>query len=233
MLSKRGLESFQLDVDYTSSIRNAMKEIQKRTKRLDALFNNAGYSQVGAVEDIPRDAMRAQFETNVFGALELANAVIPLMRKQKSGRIIWNSSILGLVAMPMRGIYNASKFAMEGLVDTLRLELEGSGIQVSLIEPGPVRSKVRKNALPIFRRTIDKKNSVYQQTYRELEEKLKEEGPVAPFTLGPEAVLKKLIHALESPNPKARYYVTFPTYLFGFLRKVLPIRVLDFLLKRV
>uniref|UniRef100_A0A4W5LCQ8 Uncharacterized protein n=1 Tax=Hucho hucho TaxID=62062 RepID=A0A4W5LCQ8_9TELE len=147
-LQAQGLEALQLDVDDSDSIVQAVAEVLLRTGgTLDALFNNAGYGQPGAAEDVPRAAMRAQFETNVFGAWELMNAVIPVMRRQGHGRILFNSSVLGFAAMKYRGAYNASKYAMEGLCDTLRLELAGSGIAVSLIEPGPIESRFRANAL--------------------------------------------------------------------------------------
>ncbi|MGE8357452.1 MAG: SDR family NAD(P)-dependent oxidoreductase, partial [Microvirgula sp.] len=141
-------DALLLDVDSSDSIRAAVSHIERETGgRLDALFNNAGFGQPGAVEDVPRAALRAQFETNLFGAWELTAAVLPLMRRQGQGRILFNSSVLGFAAMRWRGAYNASKFAMEGLADTLRLELDGSGIEVSLIEPGPIVSRFRPNAL--------------------------------------------------------------------------------------
>ena len=229
-----GIESLQLDLDDTISIQNAIKEIKSKTNgTLYALFNNGAYGQPGAVEDLRRDTIRAQFETNVFGTLELTNRIIPMMRKQGHGRIIQNSSVLGFVAMKYRGAYNASKYALEGLTDTMRLELAGTNIHCSLIEPGPITSSFRKNAYKAFKENINTEKSIHNDLYQALEEKLLTEGPVVPFTLPPEAVLKKVIHALESPHPKARYYVTFPTYLFGYLKRILPDRVLDRILGKV
>ena len=233
-LSAAGFESLQLDLADSTSIRAAVDDILGRTGgTLDALFNNGAYGQPGAVEDLSREVLRAQFETNLFGWHELTNRVIPVMRRQGHGRIIQNSSVLGFVALRFRGAYNASKFALEGLTDTLRLELTGSGIHVSLIEPGPIASRFRENAFRAYQHNINPDNSVHRETYKRMEARLTKQGPAVPFTLPPEAVLKKVIHALESRRPRARYYVTFPTYLFGFLKRVLSTRMLDRVLNKV
>lgn len=227
-LNNEGLESLQLDLDDSASIRTAVSEILARTDgELYALFNNGAYGIPGAVEDLSRDTLRTQFETNVFGWQELTNLVLPVMRRQGYGRIIQNSSVLGFVAMPFRGAYNASKFAIEGLSDTLRLELTGTGIHISLIEPGPIISQFRANGVRLLEQHIDIENSIHRDKYRRVLERLKQPGPVAPFTLPPEAVLEKVIHALESRQPKARYHVTVPTYLFAFLKRFLPDRLMD------
>lgn len=234
-LMELGLESIQLDLDDSGSIKRAVTEVLARTGgTLDALFNNGAYGQPGAVEDLSREVLRAQLETNLLGWLELTNRIIPVMRRQGSGRIIMNSSVLGLVAMKYRGAYNCSKFALEGLTDTLRLELVGSGIHVSLIEPGPIESAFRKNAFAAFTRNVDVSASAHRNTYEAVVKRLSnnEPGREPPFTLSPEAVLKPLVHALESRKPKARYPVTFPTHLLGFLRRVLPGVLLDRLLIR-
>ena len=201
--------------------------------KIDALFNNGAFGQPGAVEDLTREVLRFQFETNLFGTHELTNLILPLMRKQGQGRIIYNSSILGLVAMTYRGAYNASKFALEGLADTLRLELHGTNIHISLIEPGPILSDFRKNAFALYQKNIDPAHSYHKQTYKVMEARLQKEGAAAPFTLPAEAVAKKVIHALEASRPNLRYYVTFPTYLFGFLKRILPVSWLDALLRKV
>ena len=233
-LSAAGFESLQLDLADPASIRLAVDDILARTDgTLDALFNNGAYGQPGAVEDLSREVLRAQFETNLFGWHELTNRVLPVMRRQGHGRIIQNSSVLGFVALRFRGAYNASKFALEGLTDTLRLELTGTGIHVSLIEPGPITSRFRENAFKAYQRNINPDSSVHRDKYRRMEERLTKQGPAVPFTLPPEAVLKKVIHALESRRPRARYYVTFPTYLFGFLKRVLSARLLDRVLNKV
>lgn len=228
VLNNEGLESLQLDLDDSESIRAAVAEILQRTGgELYALFNNGAYGIPGAVEDLSRDTLRTQFETNVFGWQELTNLVLPVMRRQGYGRIIQNSSVLGFVAMPFRGAYNASKFAIEGLSDTLRLELADTDIHISLIEPGPIVSQFRANGVKLLEKHIDIENSIHRDKYRRVLERLKQPGPVAPFTLPPEAVLDKVIHALEARRPKPRYYITFPTYLFGYLKRFLPARWLD------
>lgn len=233
MLLAEGLESFQLDLNDSSSIRHAVEETLRRSDgKLYALFNNGGYGQPGAVEDLSREALRAQFETNLFGWVELTNLILPAMRRQGYGRIIQNSSVLGFAAMPFRGAYNASKYAVEGWSDTLRLELRGSGIFVCLIEPGPILTQFRANAMKAFERYIDVERSVHREKYLAILNRLNKPGPAVPFTLPPEAVLKKVIHALEADTPRARYYVTLPTHLFGFLKRILPVSMLDKILAK-
>lgn len=232
-LRAEGLECLQLDLDDPASIEAAVDQVLNATGgSLYALFNNGAYGQPGAVEDLTREVLRAQLETNLLGWHDLTRRLLPVMRRQGTGRIIQNSSVLGLVVMPYRGAYNCSKFALEGLTDTLRLELRGSGVHVSLIEPGPIKSHFRANALRMWQRNIDPENSFHREQYRAMLRRLEKKGPAAPFTLPPEAVLDKVIHALESPRPKPRYYVTFPTYLFGILRRILSTRALDSILGR-
>lgn len=233
-LQREGLQSLLLDLDDSDSIKNCVAEILQQTDgRIDVLFNNGAYGQPGAIEDLTRDNLRAQLETNLLGTLELTNLIIPVMRKQGHGRIIQNSSVLGFVSLPYRGAYNTSKYALEGLTDTLRLELEGSGIHVSLIEPGPVESQFRQNALAAFKKNINPEKSVHREIYNRLEKRLAREGRVAPFTLPATAVLDKVIHAIESRKPRVRYYVTFPTYLFAALKRILGHRALDRVLLRI
>ncbi len=232
-LQDEGLESLKLDLDDSKSIKDAVDEVLKRCNgKLYALFNNGAYGQPGAVEDLSRATLLAQFETNIFGTQELTNLLIPTFRACGEGRIIQNSSVLGFVSMKHRGAYNASKYALEGLSDTMRLELIDKNIFVSLIEPGPIRSDFRKNALEKFLQNIDIENSPNKKKYEDKLESLKSEKDV-PFTLGPEAVLKALVHALESKRPKARYRVTFPTKLFWFLKRVLSTRAIDFIARKV
>jgi short-subunit dehydrogenase len=197
------------------------------------LFNNGAFGQPGAVEDLTRDVLRFQFETNLFGTHELTNLIIPLMRQQGHGRIIYNSSILGLVAMRYRGAYNASKFALEGLADTLRLELHGTSIHISLIEPGPILSDFRTNSYALYKQNIVPENSFHKSAYEAMEARLQKEGAAVMFTLPAKAVANKVIHALEANRPKIRYYVTFPTYLFSILKRFLPASCLDFLVRKV
>lgn len=233
-LQAEGLESLVLDLDSSESIDEGFARVMTLTEgRLDAVFNNGAYGQPGAVEDLSREALRAQFETNLFGWVELTNKVLKVMRQQGEGRIIMNSSVLGLVAMKYRGAYNASKFALEGITDTYRQELHGSGIHISLIEPGPITSAFRQNSLSAFRRNIDYRHSAHAEVYSGVLKRLEageEDG--SAFTLPPEAVYKALQAALEKRRPKARYYVTVPTYLLGYLRRLLPATWLDAVLRR-
>ena len=231
-LKKEGLNAFRLDLCDSQSLHVALAWMLSQTSgRIDVLFNNAAYGQPGAVEDLRREVLREQFETNVFGTLELSNLVLPYMRAQKSGRIVFNSSILGFAAMSYRGAYNASKFAIEGFADTMRLELKGSGVEVVLIEPGPIRSAFRKNALAKFLRNIDQERSAHKDVYAKTLERLQKTGD-APFTLGAEAVLKVLVCAVESKYPKARYGVTFPTKLFALLKRILPTCMMDVIARK-
>jgi NAD(P)-dependent dehydrogenase (short-subunit alcohol dehydrogenase family) len=229
-LAALGLESLTLDLTSSESIRQALDEILTRTQgRLYALINNGAYGQPGAVEDLSRDALRRQFETNLFGTQELTNRVLPAMRAQNDGRIIQISSILGIIALAYRGAYTASKYALEALSDTLRLELRGTNIHVTLIEPGPITSRFRDNAYQAFLANIDREHSAHSDYYRHVEQRLGGNKPL-PFTLPPEAVLDKALHALEARRPRVRYAVTFPTHLFAVLRRLLPARALDRLL---
>ncbi|MDP3875496.1 MAG: SDR family oxidoreductase [Methylobacter sp.] len=233
-LQQQGFTAIELDLADSDSIGQAVAlAVELTNGKIDALFNNGAFGQPGAVEDLSRDLLRFQFETNVFGTHELTNLIIPLMRKQGHGRIIYNSSVLGLVAMKYRGAYNASKFALEGLADTLRLELYGTNIHISLIEPGPILSDFRKNSFALYQKNIDPTHSHHKQAYQAMETRLQTEGAAVPFTLPAEAVTEKVIHALEAKRPKLRYYVTFPTYLFAYLKRILPISWLDALLGKV
>lgn len=232
-LQGEGLECLRLDLDDPESIRSAVDTLLAQTGgRLDALFNNGGFGQVGAVEDLTRDALRQQFETNLFGWVELTNRVIPVMRRQGRGRIVMNSSVLGYAPFPYRGAYVAAKFALEGLTDTLRQELAGSGIQVSLVEPGPILSRFRENCRAPFLRHIDWQHSVHRASYEAQMRRLDTPGPAAPFTLPPQAVLDKVVHALESRRPRPRYPVTVPAVVFWWLKRLLPIRLMDQVLAR-
>ncbi|MDD5320883.1 MAG: SDR family oxidoreductase [Methylococcales bacterium] len=233
-LALAGFAAIQLDLADSVSIQQAVEQALEITDgKIDALFNNAAFGQPGAVEDLSRDLLRFQFETNFFGTHELTNLLIPIMRKQGHGRIIYNSSVLGLVAMRYRGAYNASKFALEGLADTLRLELYRTNIHISLIEPGPILSNFRKNSYMLYKQNIDPTNSFHKEAYKAMEARLQKEGAAVAFTLPSTAVAAKVIHALEAKRPKIRYYVTVPTYLFAFLKRILPLSWLDTLLRKV
>jgi len=226
-LAAAGFDSVRLDLDSSESIHAAVQTVLESAQgKIYALINNGAFGQPGAVEDLSRAALRAQFETNVFGTQELTNRVIPAMRAQGEGRIINISSLLGIVCLAYRGAYNASKFALEALSDTLRLELRGTDIFVSLVEPGPIESRFRANAYEAFKRNVDREHSAFREYYARIEKRLGGVKPM-PFTLPPEAVLEKVIRALEARRPNARYAVTFPTHLFAVLRRLLPTRALD------
>ncbi|MDR5906982.1 SDR family oxidoreductase [Franzmannia qiaohouensis] len=232
-LEEEGFEALPLDLADSTSIEAAVAAVEARTAgQLTALFNNGAYGQPGAVEDLTRAVLREQLETNLLGTHELTARVLPMMRAQGYGRIVHNSSVLGFAALPYRGAYVCSKFALEGLTDTLRQELSGSGIHISLIQPGPIASRFRENAYQAFKANIDTTHSAHADTYRKVEARLASQEGKAPFTLGPEAVIDKLIHALESRRPRPRYAVTVPTHLFAALKRVLSTRGMDRVLLR-
>lgn len=223
-----GLEVVLMDMNKQDSIKTAFDEVLAKTGgQLDVLINNAGYGQAGALEDLPYEALREQFETNVFGLMSLTRLAIPVMRQQKQGRIINISSLLGFVSMPFRGAYNASKYAVEGLSDTLRLELKPSGIAVITIEPGPIESRFRDNVLDYSLQKIDREHSHFKAQYEQMLGRFRQSKSESIFTLKPDAVIKKLIHAIEAPKPRAKYPVTFPAHLFCWLKRLLSVKMLD------
>lgn len=230
-LQQEGYRAIQIDLADSDSIKKGLEHaLSLSGGRIDALFNNGAFGLPGAVEDLSRDAMRHQFETNVFGTQELTNRIVPIMRQQGHGKIIYNSSILGFAAMQYRGAYNASKFAIEGFADTLRIEVAKDNIQISLIEPGPILSEFRKNAFVQFKHWITPATSAHHAQYQAMIDRLETVGPSAPFTLGPDAVYKALLHALQSKQAKSRYRVTVPTKVFAVLKRLLPTSLLDKLL---
>lgn len=228
-LKAAGLEHVvQLDLSDATSIERGLHEALHITGgELFALFNNGAYGQPGAVEDLPVAVLRQQFEVNVFGTHDLTTRVVKVMLQQGYGRIIQNSSVLGMVAAPFRGAYNASKFALEGLTDTLRMELLETPIKVSLIEPGPITSRFRANALKALQDNIALQSSRHAQAYQAAIARMSKVGPASKGTLPAKAVVKKLQHALEADAPKCRYYVTWPTYAAVVMKRVLPTRWLD------
>lgn len=230
-LMAEGFDSPQLDYDDPDSIGAALDHVLGNTGgTLDALFNNGAYAIPGAVEDLPREALRAIFETNLFGQFDLINRVLPVMRRQGHGRVVNNSSVLGFAAMPWRGAYNATKFAMEGLTDTLRLEMSDTPVHICLIEPGPIRTAFRRNAQKQFARWIDWKASARAAQYEaELLPRLHDHEGKSRFELPPSAVTAKLIHALEATKPRPRYFVTTPTYGAAAMKRLLPTRASDWL----
>lgn len=234
-LEAEGLESPMLDVRDGDSIAAALAHVLHQTGgTLDAVFNNAGYGLPGAVEDLPVEGLREIFETNLFGLHDLTRRVIPVMRKQGHGRIVQHSSGFGRHVMKWRGAYNASKHAVEGLTDTMRLELRGTGIHVSTLNTGPVTSKFRINSIPQFERWIDWEHSANPDRYRkELLPFLYEDTGRAPFQKEPDAVVRRLIHAVEAANPRPRYHITGATHIAEALRRALPQRMLDAIAARL
>ncbi|WP_117234528.1 SDR family oxidoreductase [Vibrio maerlii] len=232
-LQREGLTTIQLDLNSQTSIDSAVKQVISMTEgKLYAVFNNGAYGQPGALEDLPTQALREQFETNFFGWHELLRQLLPILRAQPEARIIQNSSVLGFAAMKYRGAYNASKFALEGWTDTLRLELADTNIQVSLIEPGPIETQFRANALAKFKQWISVEHSAHKAAYELQEERLVKESSNNQFVLPASSCVDPLVDALESTKPKLRYRITTPTKVFSVLKRLLPARVLDRILQK-
>lgn len=232
-LLSEGLESFRLDYQDEDSIRDAVSRLLSETGgRIDALFNNGAYAIPGAVEDLSRNAIRDIFEVNLFGQIELTNLFLPTMRRQGHGRIIQNSSVLGFVATPYRGAYCATKFALEAITNSQRMEYKNSDIKFILIEPGPIKTEFRRNSAIQFEKWIDYKSADRKDFYETEVKKRLYDKPSKPdrFELLPSAVTKKLIHALEARRPKTRYMITVPTYVAHVLNRFLPTRILDAIL---
>lgn len=228
-----GVEPVALELSDPASIASCADHVLEQTGGfLDAVFNNAAFGQLGAIEDITPDVLRKQFEVNVFGTHDLTTRLIPAMRAQGSGRIVQCSSVLGFVSAPYRGTYCASKYALEALSDAMRHELHGTGIQVSLIEPGPIWSRFIDRAVVDLKRNVDIEGSAHRDTYQARLQKM-QAGGASRFKLPPEAVAKKLIHAVESPKARARYYVTMPTYIAAAAKRTLPTPVADWLSRKI
>ncbi|CAN7511721.1 SDR family oxidoreductase [Neorhizobium tomejilense] len=233
-LEADGIETLLMDYTRPDTIAALVETVLDRTGgRLDALFNNGAYGQAGAVEDLGTDVLREQFETNFFGWHELTRRVIPVMRARGQGRIVNCSSILGLLPYRYRGAYTASKYALEGLTITMRMELEGSGIAVSLIEPGPITSRFTANALAKIREHVDLEGSVHAEQYRRQLSRLEGGGQASRHKLGPEAVYDVLTHALTAPRPKPHYLVTKPAKQGAFLKRILPAALFYNLMRRL
>ncbi len=233
-LEELGFESYLIDITNESSIKNALETIVEKHKVLDVVFNNAGFGQPGAVEDITKDVLRFQFETNVFGTHNLTCEAIKIMRKQGFGKIIQHSSVVGLVSLKFRGAYNASKYAIEGLNDTLRQELLGTNISISTLNTGPVTSKFRENSLHNFRKNIDIENSSFNEVYKnEIKKRLESTEDTTAFNISAEEAALTILKIVESKKPKPRYYITKATYILGFAKRILSTSLLDKLLSRI
>lgn len=233
-LNDLGFETFLLDVTKKEDISNALEQILKNDSKIDAVFNNAGYGQPGAVEDISIEVLKEQFETNVFGLHELTRQIIPIFRKQSFGKIIQHSSVLGIISLRFRGAYNASKYAIEGLTDTLRLELANTNISISTINTGPVTSDFRKNAIIKFKKNINQEYSFYKKEYDEqLNITIENQKDNTPFNLPATSVANIILKIMNTNNPKPRYYVTKATYILGFLKRILSTNLLDKILQKI
>jgi len=229
-LQAMGMHSLVLDYSDSASVRTAAQQaLELSSGNIEALFNNGAFAIPGLVEDLSRGALQSIFETNLFGQIELINQLLPAMRQRGHGYVINNSSVLGLVGMRYRGAYCATKFALEGIIDTLRLELSGSGIHVVLIEPGPIKTLIRQNSIPHFERWINPEQSAQATRYRdELIPRLYDDSDTPDrFELQPDAVTQKLLHIVNCKRPKPRYYVTTPTYIVGTLKRLFSSSLLD------
>jgi len=233
-LNNLGFETFKIDVTKKDDITNALNTIIKNDDKLDAVFNNAGFGQPGAVEDITTEVLKEQFETNFFGLHELTFQAMKIFRKQGFGKVIQHSSVLGIISLKFRGAYNASKYAIEGLNDTLRQEVMGSNIFISTINTGPVASKFRANALKNFNKNVDIKNSYFNEVYtQELKKRLESKVDDTPFTLPSSSVANIVLDIMKVKKPRPRYYVTKATYLLGFFKRILSTSLMDKLLNRI
>lgn len=231
-LRSEGFESPRIDYTDQGSIEAGLAEVLEATGgTLDVLFNNGAHAIPGALEDLPAGALRVIFEANVFGWHELTTRVVQVMRAQGQGRIVNHSSVLGLVSQPWRGAYNATKYAIEGLTDTWRLEMAGTGIHFVTLNTGPVTSKIRVNSIPHFEKWVNWQASARRSEYEvKLLKRLYESRGKDAFELPPSAVTAKLIHACEAARPRPRYYITTPTWISGIARRVLSTRGLDWLM---
>ena len=234
-LKDEGFDSYQIDLRYTKSINQALDKILDKYNKIDILFNNAGYAQVGALEDLSKEALIEQFNTNVFGTHELTKLIIPIMRKQGFGKIIYNSSLLSFLPLKYLGAYSASKQALEALADTLRLELSGSGIDIICIQAGLIQSEFRQNAIKMFYKYVDKKNSLHLKAYEKKFVSLNynKDNIFKKFILKPDDIYIELLKAINNPRPSLKYKVGLSTKLFWYLKKILTIRALDKILVKI
>ena len=234
ILRSLGFEAFKIDVRNKEEITIALNTIIENDIKLDAVFNNAGFGQPGAVEDVSVDVLRKQFDTNLFGLHEVTLQAMKLFRKQGFGKIIQHSSVLGIISLKYRGAYNASKYAIEGLNDTLRQEVLGSSIYISTINTGPVTSKFRENGLKKFNKNIDIENSHFREIYKkELKVRLESNDNNAPFNLPASSVGNVVLKIMQTRKPKPRYYVTKATHILGFLKRILSTSLMDKLLNKI
>ncbi len=231
MLKRLGFEhAMQLDVTKPEEITAVIERVLELENKIDVWFNNAGFGQPGAIEDITTETLREQFETNVFGLHECTRQIIPIMREQGYGKIIQHSSVLGLISLFGRGAYNASKYAVEGLTDTLRLELAGTKIYPVLLNTGPITSDFRNNAIAKLRENVDIEYSLFREQYLE---KLEGTEKKVPFSEASLSVAKIVHRIILAEKPKPRYYITKATTLLGAMKRLLSTRLLDKILVKI
>jgi short-subunit dehydrogenase len=230
MLKSLGFNALLLDVTLPTHIEQVIAHVLNADGKIDVWFNNAGFGQAGFLEDITTEVLKEQFETNVFGLHECTHQVLKVMRAQGYGKIIQHSSVLGLVSLSARGAYNASKYAIEGLTDTLRLEYYNENIYFSLLNTGPITSKFRENALKKLEQNVTIEASRYAKSYKA---RLSGENPKVPFNEEPISVAKVVYKIIQTKKPKPRYYITKATYILGFAKHILPTRLLDKLLLKI
>ncbi len=231
MLKELGFENaMQLDVRKPDEIKTVINKVLEIDSKIDVWFNNAGFGQPGAMEDISTEVLKMQFVTNVFGLHECTRQIIPVLRKQGYGKIIQHSSVLGFISLFSRGAYNASKYAVEGLTDTLRLELQDTHIYPVLLNTGPVTSDFRKNAVQKLRENVDIEHSLFKEEYLKSIEGIAKKVPFKEEAISVASVVHKIILA---DKPKPRYYITKATYLLGYFKRVLSTSLLDRLLMKI
>jgi len=230
-LQNLGLTSFLLDVTKQQTITDTLvKVLELSDGKLDVVFNNAGFGQPGAIEDLSTDVLKEQFETNVFGLHEVTIQVLKIMKKQGYGTIIQHSSVLGIISLKLRGAYNASKYAIEGLADTLRLELKDTNIDVTVLNTGPVTSDFRKNAIQKTIENIDIDNSRFKEAY---DKSMNADKSAVPFNLEAIEVAKVVEKIMKTKKVQPRYYITKATYILGFAKRILSTSKLDFILNKL
>jgi NAD(P)-dependent dehydrogenase (short-subunit alcohol dehydrogenase family) len=196
------IQVIELDVNSDKSVNVAIDKINDESKRIDVLVNNAGYSLIGALEDLSMDEIKAQFETNLFGTIRVMKAVLPIMRKQKGGTIVNVSSMAGRVGFPLFPAYSGTKFALEGVSESIRLETDPLGIKIVLVEPGTIRSNFASNAI-IGQKAVEP-NSPYASLMETLQ---KATARFIDQGTPPEEVAKVILNAVTIDNPDLRYLV--------------------------
>src|SRR5215203_4907899 len=221
-LERRGCLLLPLDVTDEDSMRSAVEEVERQEEAVGSLVNNAGYSQSGAVEAVPIDKVRSQFETNVFGLVRMCQLVLPGMRRQGYGRIVNVSSMGGKLTFPGAGYYHVTKHAVEALSDALRFEVEGFGVRVSVIEPGLIRTGFAHAAIGSMDGSEDGPYAGFDEAVARATTENYERGPISRLSGEPEAVAEAIEQAISASSPRSRYAVTPSAHLLIGLRRLLP-----------